>query len=78
MCECNPDIRSPYCSKCIPKPKHEDLFIYFDGEETEKEFLQKCMEQWTKTNNAKSETQKLMVLGSLFAEIRNRLKELDD
>lgn len=56
----------------------DDLFVYFDGEETEKEFLQKCMEQWNKTNNAKSETQKLMVLGSLFGEIRHRLNELED
>jgi hypothetical protein len=56
----------------------EDLFVYFDGEETEKEFLKKCMEQWEKSCMAKSQTQKLCVLGSLFAEIKNRINDLED
>jgi hypothetical protein len=56
---------------------HEELFEYFEGNETEKEFLQKCIKQWEKTNNAKSDMQKLMILGSLFAEIRHRIQELE-
>lgn len=54
----------------------DDLYVLFDGNETEKEFLSKCMEQWEKSCNAKSDMQKLIVLGSLFAEIRHRLKEI--
>ncbi|MDD5589394.1 MAG: hypothetical protein PHP92_05040 [Candidatus Nanoarchaeia archaeon] len=55
-----------------------DLYVMFDGEETEKEFLNKCLEQWGKSCNAKSDIQKLIILGSLFAEIKHRVNEMDE
>jgi len=51
-------------------------YVYFEGDETEKEFLTKCLEQWEKCNNFKTEPQKLIALGGLFSEIRHRLNEL--
>lgn len=56
----------------------EDLYIMFTGEETEKEFLKKCYEQWGKACEAETETQRLIVLGSLFGEIRHRLEDLEE
>jgi len=56
----------------------DDLYVMFDGDETEKEFLSKCILQWEKSCNAKSDIQKLIVLGSLFAEIKHRLQEMDE
>jgi len=56
---------------------HDDFYVYFEGTETEKEFLSKCMQQWEKSFNAKSDAQKLIILGSLFAEIKHRINDLD-
>lgn len=55
---------------------HDKLFVYFTGEENEKEFLSKCIEQWDKLEGWETETQKLICLGGLFSEIRHRLEEL--
>ena len=55
----------------------KDLFVYFDGDETERQFLEKCYRQWSLACEAESDTQKLIILGSLFAEIRHRISEID-
>ena len=54
------------------------IFVDFTGEENEKEFLKKCLEQWELTNNVDLEIQKLMMIGTVFSEIRHRLRELED
>lgn len=53
-----------------------NLFVIFTGEETEKEFLEKCLKQWDNTHSIQSETQKLMMLGAMFSEVRHRINEL--
>jgi hypothetical protein len=55
----------------------EDLYIDFTGEENEKEFLEKCYKQWEKINEVDSETQRLIIVGSVFSEIRHRLDEME-
>lgn len=53
-------------------------FIDFTGEETEKEFLQKCIEQWETTiESSVSDMGKVMQLGAVFSEMRHRIDELD-
>lgn len=50
----------------------------FDGEETEREFLEKCLKQWELTSTADiSEVGKLIQIGTVFSEIRHRLDELE-
>ena len=49
-------------------------FVYFNGEETEKEFLQKCLRQW----ETLSENDSMFKLGVLFSEIRHRIMKLED
>lgn len=49
-------------------------FVYFDGDETEKEFLQKCLRQWEML----SENDAMFKLGALFSEIRHRVAELEE
>lgn len=52
-------------------------FIFFTGEENEKEFLEKCYKQWRTTMESDdSETQKIMQLATVFSEINHRLDEL--
>lgn len=52
-------------------------FVEFTGEETEKEFLEKCLEQWEKTVNSKyPDMMKLVQLGSMISEMRHRVEEL--
>ena len=48
--------------------------VYFHGDETEKEFLQKCLQQW----NLLSNNDAMYKLGSLFSEIQNRVVKLED
>lgn len=48
--------------------------VYFDGDETEKEFLQKCLRQWEML----SENDAMFKLGALFSEIRHRVAELEE
>lgn len=48
--------------------------VYFHGDETEKEFLKKCLEQWEILN----ENDAMLSLGVLFSEIRNRVVKLED
>ena len=48
--------------------------VYFHGDETEKEFLQKCLQQW----NLLSDNDAMYKLGSLFSEIQNRVVKLED
>lgn len=49
-------------------------FVYFNGDETEKEFLQKCLRQW----ETLSENDSMFKLGALFSEIRHRIMKLED
>lgn len=52
-------------------------FVVFTGEETEKEFLEKCLEQWEVTAESDvPEVVKLMRLGTIFSEMRHRVDEL--
>lgn len=48
--------------------------VYFHGDETEKQFLQKCLEQW----EILSDNDAMLSLGVLFSEIRNRVVKLED
>lgn len=52
-------------------------YVYFNGEETELEFLEKINKQWCIIlEQDYSETQMLMALGSIFSEVRHRVEEL--
>ena len=54
------------------------IFIDFTGEETEKEFLEKCYKQWNIViEQSCSDVQKLMNIGGAFSEIRHRMEELE-
>lgn len=55
----------------------ENLYVMFDGEENERQFLEKCLRQWSLACEAESDTQKLIILGSLFSEIRHRIHQID-
>lgn len=51
-------------------------YVEFTGEENEKEFLSKCLEQWDKTTGQEiPEVLMIMQLGTVFSEIRHRLEE---
>lgn len=52
-------------------------FVQFTGEETEKEFLEKCLEQW-ELSAGKPPIMAMIQLGSLFSAIRHRAAELED
>lgn len=52
-------------------------FVQFTGEETEKEFLEKCLEQW-ELSAEKPPIMAMIQLGSLFSEIRHRIVKLED
>ncbi len=52
-------------------------FVQFTGEETEKEFLEKCLEQW-ELSAEKPPIMAMIQLGSLFSEMRHRFDELED
>ena len=54
----------------------KDLYVYFEGDETEREFLVKCVKQWSLACEAENDTQKLIILGSLFSEIKHRIREI--
>lgn len=51
-------------------------FVMFDGKETEKDFLQKCYQQW-ETALEEKEPEKTLLIASAFSEIRHRIKELE-
>lgn len=52
-------------------------FVEFTGEETEKQFLKKCYRQWVIAGNADvSDTQKMLIVGSVFREMDHRIREL--
>lgn len=52
-------------------------FVDFTGEETDKEFLEKCLQQWDMTiGKDVSETNKLLEIGTVFSAIRHRVEEL--
>lgn len=64
------------------KPNGEGIkmnkFVIFDGEETEKQFLEKCLNQWDLTANADiSEVGKLIQIATVFTEIKHRLDEIE-
>lgn len=53
-------------------------FIDFTGEETEKKFLEKCLNQWEwSLNSGNSDVGKLIQIGTIFSEMRHRVEELD-
>ncbi|MGX7134102.1 hypothetical protein [Enterococcus thailandicus] len=52
-------------------------FVIFTGEENEKEFLAKCVEQWELTAESDiPEMIKVMRLATVFTEMRNRIDAL--
>lgn len=56
-----------------------DDFVDFTGEENEKDFLQKCLKQWKISSNAKyNDTIKICHIATIFAEIEQRLEEIED
>ncbi|SDQ19244.1 hypothetical protein LHA31_10225 [Carnobacterium viridans] len=52
-------------------------FVQFTGEETEKEFSEKCLKQW-EISIEQDPVRALMQLGSMFAEVRHRVAELEE
>lgn len=52
-------------------------YVTFTGEETQKEFLEKCLEQWDMSSQ-ESPLQAIMQLGAMFSEMRHRVSELED
>ena len=52
-------------------------FVTFTGEETEKEFLVKCLEQWSMSAE-KEPLFAMMEIRTVFSEIRHRVEELED
>lgn len=54
-------------------------FVDFTGDETEKEFLEKCLEQWDRSlNSNKTDTNRMLEIASVFHEMRHRVDELDE
>lgn len=53
-------------------------YIGFDGQETEKEFLEKCLEQWELASEEPQPVLGMIQLGSLFSEMRHRVSELKE
>lgn len=52
-------------------------YIEFTGEETEIEFLEKCIEQWEIAQEGDF-FKNMMMLGSMFREVRHRIEELKE
>lgn len=53
-------------------------FVSFTGDENEKEFLKKCLNQWDWTiQSGNSDVGKLVQIGTIFREMRHRIEELD-
>ena len=54
-------------------------FVEFTGEENEKEFLEKCLQQWDLSSNSeRPDMFKIMELATVFREMRHRITELED
>lgn len=54
-----------------------NCFVDFTGEETEKEFLEKCLKQYENVAELNAtELQKFMIVSQIFNEIRHRIEEL--
>jgi hypothetical protein len=53
-------------------------FIEFTGEETEVEFLKKCIKQWKLTagNTELTDMMKIMHIATIFHEMQHRIDEL--
>lgn len=50
-----------------------------DGDETEKEFLEKCLEYWEAVGNITVHDKiKLIKIGGVFHEMKERLKNLNE
>lgn len=55
-----------------------DRYVIFTGEEDEKEFYARCLEQWELTSNSnRPDVLKVMELATVFSEMRHRLAEMD-
>lgn len=53
-------------------------YVKFTGEETEKEFLQKCLKQWDNVANAEvPDLLKIMNIATVFSEMRHRIEEME-
>ena len=53
-------------------------FVEFTGEENEKEFLEKCLQQWDLSSNSeRPDMFKIMELASVFCEMRHRITEFN-
>lgn len=48
------------------------MYVEFTGEESEKEFLEKCLEQWAYSTSYPP-MQSMIQLGAMFAEMRHRV-----
>jgi hypothetical protein len=55
------------------------VFVDFNGQENEKEFLEKCLEQWDMTTGSNvPEIVKITHIGTIFHEMRHRLNDLKE
>lgn len=54
-----------------------EKFVLFDGDETEKEFLKKCYQQWENALEYE-DPQKTLMISSAFSEIRHRIEEIEN
>lgn len=52
-------------------------FVIFEGNETELEFLIKCIEQYDIAVEEENEIQKMMLIASVFHEMRHRVEEIE-
>lgn len=52
-------------------------FEYFEGNENEKEFLEKCLAQWDKSSD-KEPIFAMIEIATVFAEMRHRVEELSE
>lgn len=64
--------------ECDKKMKKFSKFVDFTGEENEKEFLEKCVKQWSLTVNQDiPEVLKVCQLGTIFSEIQHRIRDIE-
>jgi hypothetical protein len=55
----------------------EDMFVIFEGDENEIEFLEKCRKQWEITASSNQPDMiKIMQIATVFHEMEHRIAEL--
>lgn len=52
-------------------------YVFFEGNENETEFLEKCLKQWEISQDEQEPFRAMMQLGSVFREMRHRKSELE-